>query len=454
MKKMKKVFALLVAMVMVMGMTMTTMAAERKLTSNITVKGLTEGAKTKLDAYQAVSYDVKQNIWVVAAWADDYIKLNDEKTAYEITNAVELGKAAESQKPTYTGTTTAQEYTFESAEIGAYVILASDDKETVYTTMVAETYKDNAEYIEAEDKTIFAKADKVKLDKKAKEGDNFIGRGEEVEFTITTTFPNYETPDSKDNTFTIVDVPTGLDITKVTELTIGGAPFEDYTVAEVDNGVFTIDLTNAIGTENANAGKTVVVKYKAIVTSDEGYSNTANAFKNDETYGEDTEEGFTGDITLVKYALDKDNDDLTNNAKLAGAKFKVHKGNKDGEVLFFVKVGDGVYKHALADEEGAIDELEVSAEGELKVTGLGDGTYFFEETKAPDGYSINEDGATVTIEGSATENVSMDTYVIDTKLSSLPSTGGIGTTIFTIGGCVIMIAAAGLFFASRKKENK
>lgn len=454
MKKMKKVFALLVAMVMVMGMTMTTMAAERKLTSNITVKGLTEGAKTKLDAYQAVSYDVKQNIWVVAAWADDYIKLNDEKTAYEITNAVELGKAAESQKPTYTGTTTAQEYTFESAEIGAYVILASDDKETVYTTMVAETYKDNAEYIEAEDKTIFAKADKVKLDKKAKEGDNFIGRGEEVEFTITTTFPNYETPDSKDNTFTIVDVPTGLDITKVTELTIGGAPFEDYTVAEVDNGVFTIDLTNAIGTENANAGKTVVVKYKAIVTSDEGYSNTANAFKNDETYGEDTEEGFTGDITLVKYALDKDNDDLTNNAKLAGAKFKVHKGNKDGEVLFFVKVGDGVYKQALADEEGAIDELEVSAEGELKVTGLGDGTYFFEETKAPDGYSINEDGATVTIEGSATENVSMDTYVIDTKLSSLPSTGGIGTTIFTIGGCVIMIAAAGLFFASRRKESK
>lgn len=454
MKKMKKVFALLVAMVMVMGMTMTTMAAERKLTSDITVKGLTEGAKTKLDAYQAVSYDVKQNIWVVAAWADDYIKLNDEKTAYEITNAVELGKVAESQKPTYTGTTTAQEYTFKSAEIGAYVILASDDKETVYTTMVAETYKDNAEYIEAEAKTIFAKADKVKLDKKAKEGDNFIGRGEEVEFTITTTFPNYETPDSKDNTFTIVDVPTGLDITEVTELTIGGAPFEDYTVAEVDNGVFTIDLTNAIGTENANAGKTVVVKYKAIVTSDEGYSNTANAFKNDETYGEDTEEGFTGDITLVKYALDKDNDDLTNNAKLAGAKFKVHKGNKDGEVLFFVKVGDGVYKHALADEEGAIDELEVSAEGELKVTGLGDGTYFFEETKAPDGYSINEDGATVIIEGSEKENVSMDTYVIDTKLSSLPSTGGIGTTIFTIGGCVIMIAAAGLFFASRRKESK
>ena len=42
----------------------------------------------------------------------------------------------------------------------------------------------------------------------------------------------------------------------------------------------------------------------------------------------------------------------------------------------------------------------------------------------------------------------------DTKLSALPSTGGIGTTIFTIAGCLIMVTAAGLFFASRKKANK
>lgn len=42
----------------------------------------------------------------------------------------------------------------------------------------------------------------------------------------------------------------------------------------------------------------------------------------------------------------------------------------------------------------------------------------------------------------------------NTKMSALPSTGGIGTTIFTIGGCLIMIVAAGLFFASRKKSAK
>lgn len=44
--------------------------------------------------------------------------------------------------------------------------------------------------------------------------------------------------------------------------------------------------------------------------------------------------------------------------------------------------------------------------------------------------------------------------ITNTKLASLPSTGGIGTTIFTIGGCAIMIIAAALFFASRRRAVK
>ena len=45
------------------------------------------------------------------------------------------------------------------------------------------------------------------------------------------------------------------------------------------------------------------------------------------------------------------------------------------------------------------------------------------------------------------------TNIQNTQISSLPSTGGMGTTIFTIGGCIIMITAAGLFFASRRKTS-
>lgn len=42
----------------------------------------------------------------------------------------------------------------------------------------------------------------------------------------------------------------------------------------------------------------------------------------------------------------------------------------------------------------------------------------------------------------------------NTKLSTLPGTGGMGTTIFTVGGCAIMVVAAGLFIASRKKAEQ
>ena len=92
----------------------------------------------------------------------------------------------------------------------------------------------------------------------------------------------------------------------------------------------------------------------------------------------------------------------------------------------------------------------------VDVEGLDVGSYHFEETKAPEGYSINTDGKTLTLTVNgdvATAKLYNEGQLNDTKLSALPSTGGIGTTIFTIAGCVIMIAAAGLFFASRKKSD-
>ncbi len=86
------------------------------------------------------------------------------------------------------------------------------------------------------------------------------------------------------------------------------------------------------------------------------------------------------------------------------------------------------------------------------------GDYYFEEVEAPLDYSINANDAKVTItkENTTAEAVldPAETSMTDTRLASLPSTGGIGTTIFTIGGCLIMIVAAGLFFATRRKAEK
>ena len=130
-----------------------------------------------------------------------------------------------------------------------------------------------------------------------------------------------------------------------------------------------------------------------------------------------------------------------------------------------------------------------AADGNINIKGLsGTGTYYLKETDAPNGFSMNPTiykivvnatfntqntneltGWTVTISEVGNENAAVtNTYTItadglnkteqitqikNTTISALPSTGGIGTTIFTVGGCLIMIAAAALFFVSRRKAS-
>ena len=452
MKKMKKLFAVLLTLAMVLGMSMTSFAAETSYTSEIKVTGLSSQEDETVNLYAAITLNADKNEWVIAEWAKPYIRLNKDKKKYEITDEKKLSEVVSGTPIQQTHSAGHTEVTFDAVPVGAYVVTASGNK-IAYAPMVAETYNADETYMQAKNVQLVAKSTGYIVDKSA--DDNFVARGQEVTFTITTTFPSFDVADSADNHFTIIDTPTGLDITDVTNITIGGAKTEDYTISEANDGKYTIDLTKAIGTSNANAGKTVVVTYKAIVTADDGYSNTANAYRNNADMGHGDEKGYTGNIVLTKYA---------ENGKtvLEGAEFKLYKATKDKvkeensgvSALRFIKLGDGIYKLALADNEATSTDTLVAVNGTLTVKGLDEGTYWFEETKAPEGYSINVDGASATIKESKDKNVTVPTSLKDTKLSALPSTGGIGTTIFTIAGCLIMIAAAGLFFASRKKTNK
>ena len=79
-----------------------------------------------------------------------------------------------------------------------------------------------------------------------------------------------------------------------------------------------------------------------------------------------------------------------------------------------------------------------------------------EETKAPEGYSINTDGKTLTLTVNgdvATANLYNEGQLNDTKLNALPSTGGIGTTIFYVVGAILMVGAAVLLITKRRAEN-
>ena len=455
--KAKKILAVLMTAAVLSGTTAATAVStyaevnQENLTSTITVQGLGEGVDTELWLYQAVSIDKERNNWVVADWAKTYINEQD----YTIVDPQGLTKAAEEQVAASTAKSNGlTSVNFDNMPIGVYVIRAAAAN-TTYNPMVANTYDNTQNYIAVKDVAVTAKSATVDLTKKEIEGDNFVGKGETVTFEIETTFPYFDDK-AADKSFEIHDTPEGMKLTSVKSVTIGGAPVEGKNFTESE-GTYTINLTDQITDNNGNAGKKVVVQYEAIVTSEDGYSNTANSSG---STADSTVQGHTGDIILTKYASDDNNDHLEDNAKLAGAKFEVYPvtvgedeiENVGKTPLEFVMKKDGIYTPALEEDKNKVTEIETVEGGTVTIEGLGNGKYHFKETVAPDGYTVNEEGVTVEVVKDEKDTVAYGN-VIDTKLSSLPSTGGIGTTIFTIGGCVIMVAAAGLYFSTRKKEE-
>lgn len=200
---------------------------------------------------------------------------------------------------------------------------------------------------------------------------------------------------------------------------------------------------------------------------------------------------------LVKVSLDENGDPVyeetegettTNYYPLAGATFKLT--NDDTDAIYY----------ATTDNKGLFGPATVDGTDYAGFVGLDAGEYTLIETVAPTGYTVDgqehavkieaeyyeadeldDDGAivahkgqlksyTITIDSkeqtytAAYEGGSVTSYteedeegfavIKNTKLSELPSTGGIGSYVFTIVGVVVMAGAAGIFFMNRRKDEQ
>ena len=473
MKKLKKLFAVMLSLVMVLAMGITSFAAKvtDEYTDTITVSNLAEGVDTTLNVYNIIYLDQNaegNQTWVVVDWARPYVEEDAATGKFTITNAEGLRAAADKQSSAdVTVTEPGTSHDFTNLPIGAYVIRAFDTKGT-YSLMVANTYDKDGTYMASKTASVTAKMEKYNVKKEA--DDKFVHRGQTVNFTITTQMAPKTSGEGENKktltSFKVKDTSKGLkaDSFVLGEVTINGVKkIVDASKADaVENAdgtvTYTVDLSDFIA--STASGSTIVVKYSAVVEDDHKYNNSATTEANTVKYEPSTVTGFEGSVTLEK--VDKKGNVLN------GAEFqllKVTPAKEEGAEatktpVSVVPVKDasgkaiaGEYKVALEGEEGATTL--VATNGTLKVTGLDEGNYEFKETKAPTGYSVNSANKAFTITASDNAEVSVDAgQFVNTKLSALPETGGIGTTIFTIVGCGIMIAAAGLFFASRRKENR
>lgn len=457
MKKIKRIMAMLLAMVMVLGMTVSTMAADLPATASITIKNLTPNDHTTVKIYQVVKHDSTNSQWVAAGWTENNVKfLVDKKEAEIDWNALKTLVAEKNISDTASKTTQESTLIFDNLEAGAYLVIASGDT-TQYSVMGVATYKydENNNLLAPLEAEVDAKGEGYTVTKKLNGEETLVNRGDELTFNIESVFPSFDKK-TENRQVSITDIPTGQYVKEVA-VYVGNMETslkenQDYTLSygkgstslpAKENETVTVNFTpKYIGTENAHAAQAIKVVVKTIVTDVTNIKNEATGSHDDTPAKVETK---TGSITINKI-------DEAGNA-LTGAQFSFKKASTEN-YLEFVKVSDGVYKLAKEGDAETTSVLEVGTtddnKGVLVVQGLGAATYEIEEVKAPDGYSV-VDVADVELTLSVKDKVE---EVVNTKLSTLPETGGIGTTIFTIGGCVIMIAAAGLFFASRRKSAK
>lgn len=555
MKRFKKVFAVLLTLAMVLGMSITTFAAG---SATITVNGLPTDREIKLEYVKVIEADQTtstgwafsspeiQMIYINAFKAAEAADINATDAAATDRNSEaaqnvikQLISIAKGEVSDTTGTNSTEiaqalsgvrnsdNVTFtemsgngqQVTEAGVYAIKATEKTpegevlKYTFNTMAAyvgfgevkdEEGNVTGSYPTLMDTSVTAKMSEITFDKSEDDTDDVVGVGDIVDFTIKVTVPYVEAGRPlTEKTFFIYDEVQGGEYTALDTATIkmgdtdlkateenGG--YGAAIVATDNNTKFSIDLSNLINTANTNAGKEVIVSYKVKVTGTQTIDNKAYAGHKDDSYddahyGKDDEKLYTGIITVTK------TDEGTTPLENAGFEVTIN-----DEIVYFTKTEAGVYQRVVTEDvpddvKTALDqaaeknstnisELEVKkdnvtyvrqvftkADGTIKLNGLDVGTYKITEKTAPEGYSINENIEDVTLEVKegenaeieegtgnlvAIENIAGERSVQDTKLSALPSTGGIGTTIFTIGGCAIIIVAAGLFFASRRKSAK
>ena len=452
----KKIGALLVAAIMVLAMASTAFADGP--TATITVNNADKATLTYAQVIRAdqttrtgwafVNDDVKNAYIEAYEVADD-----DAQAAIEAlianTDAEKLGKAQAlaAGKVHFVEMSNPQTV----SEAGVYLVKATEEG---YTYNIMSAYVGFGEVPNLTNATVDAKKTPIQVNKKVLDTDNVTKTGDILTYTVSTNVP-YINPTDTDKSFYAYDELTGAEYVNTDQATItlnGEDVTASYPISFVNNK-FSVDLSTMINDANSHAGEQVVITYQVKVTSEnDTITNKATAGHEDgNEYGSKESKIYEGNITLTKYG--------ENNVTLANAGFEVR---KDGaaDALTFVKLSDGVYKYVPADTEGAVTEVVTDANGKVKVQGLDIGTYKFKEVTAPQGYSVNTTDVSATLEvaekdnGTASGVLIQNTSMNDTKLGSLPSTGGMGTYLFTIIGVVVMAGAAGAFFMSRRRGSE
>ncbi len=301
-------------------------------------------------------------------------------------------------------------------------------------------------------------------EKKVKEGNDYVDSndgaiGDTVEFrskvTIAKNSVNVVYHDTMTNGLTWTgdgDVKVYKDEALTAELEAA-----NYTVAAGSDGeTFTVAFDKEYLDGISEASVNLYIYYKATINS-EAVVETADTNTPKITWGNNGKyEGaptstYTRSFKILKYnAADSQKNPL------AGAKFKLYTSetegtplklatNETGTIYRVYVVGETLPSGFTATED---DEIVTLSSGEITVEGVDSVNYYLEETEAPTGFNKLTERFVVRVD----TNNAFKAEIPNGSGATLPSTGGIGTTIFYIIGGLLIVAAV-VFFVVRRKSD-
>ncbi|MBD9002882.1 MAG: isopeptide-forming domain-containing fimbrial protein [Faecalibacterium prausnitzii] len=253
-----------------------------------------------------------------------------------------------------------------------------------------------------------------------------------------------------------------------------GERFTDYTVVTpTDNCTFEIKFNE----NSLQANDTVVVTYSAIINSNAVVGTAGNDNETWLKYGNNGEtthgktKTYTWKFDILKYFTDSNND----MQYLANVEFVLYRKDNTANKTEYAQFNSNNKLTGWTEAENEATKLKTNATSTVAVEGLDAGTYFLKETATPVGFNSLTSDVEVQITSSC-NTLTHATYTVQYKMvneedftdtgdekvvpienkrgTTLPGTGGIGTTIFYVIGGGLMVAAAILLITKKRMENR
>lgn len=491
MKHAKKLASLLLALVMVLSLATTAFATGTTESGSITISNPVDGQTYKAYLmFELESYDSDAGTYsykITEAWREfvttgagkDYFTINDQdyvtlKDGVTVENdsvaAATIAKAAVAYAASKNLTPAAtlpknDSYTATGLTLGYYVVDSSLGALCGLTTT-----KPSA--------TIKEKNEVPPIDKEVKEDDsntwgesNTAQIGDTVEFRTTIHAKkgaqNYKLHDQMEAGLTLnqdsITVKVGATVlTKGTDYTVAF----DVACKDKNGADATCDFEITFSNDylaTITADTDIVVTYTAVLNKDAEIADATNDNDTVLDYGDNSHSEW--DKTTTKtfmFDIIKTDSSLK---VLNGAKFELYDAETNGNKIDLVKVSDGVYRVATSAEKSAEGFTSAVIEaGRATVKGLdANTTYWLEETEAPAGYNklagrvavaIGNSNLTTTMTGDTWVEGNGGVQITNKAGTELPSTGGMGTTIFYVVGSILVLAAVVLLITKKRMGNR